>query len=385
MIPLSMPDLSGNEAAYLQECIQSTYVSSVGPFVYRFERMVATAAGAPHAVATSSGTSGLHVALVAAGVQPGDLVIVPSLTFIASANAVSYCGAQPWLMDIDPKTWNLDPVLLEEILAEECQWCDDRLIRKATNQRVAAIMPVHILGTPADMDAIVPLARRYGLPVVADGAAALGSSYRGRKVGDLGADLTVFSFNGNKTVTCGGGGAVVGCEERLQRIRHLSTTARLGDAYDHDMIGFNYRLTNIQAAVGCAQLERLDQFVQKKQTIRAYYREAFASLATVGPFPNPDDSQSAAWFSGIVLPNTASASAEELKNYLRQQGIDARPFWKPLHLQKPYRHAPATRQTVSEGVWDRIMVLPCSTTITDLELDHAVASVRRGCQQMAVS
>ncbi|MBF0348104.1 MAG: aminotransferase class I/II-fold pyridoxal phosphate-dependent enzyme [Magnetococcales bacterium] len=383
MIPLAVPNLSGNEAVYLKECIDSGFVSSVGPFVGRFERMVAQAAGAPLAVATASGTAGLHVALVALGVGPGDLVLVPGLTFIASANAVSYCGAQPWLVDIDPDTWNLDAELLEELLTHECDVRCGRVRHKKTGQRVAAIMPVHILGDPADMDRIVPLAHRFGLPVVADGAAALGASYRGKKVGDLGADLTVFSFNGNKTITCGGGGAVVGSrEEWMQRIRHLSTTARLGEAYDHDQVGFNYRLTNLQAAVGCAQLERLDDLVGKKRWVREYYRQAFADLDAVSPFPQSIHGQSAAWFSGIVLHHRSSEVVTALRQFLRQQGVEAKPFWKPLHLQDPYRKAPTTRQHVSEDVWYRIVVLPCSTTVTAQELDHVVAQVRQGLSDL---
>lgn len=382
MIPLSMPDLSGNESVYLQECIQSTYVSSVGPFVSRFEQMVAQAAGTPYAVATASGTAGLHVALVALGVGPGDLVIVPSLTFIASANAVSYCGAQPWLVDIDPHTWNLDPDVLQTILTEGCIERQGQLFRKESNQRIAAIMPVHILGNPADMDRIIPLARQFNLPVIADGAAALGSRHRGHLVGDLGADVTVFSFNGNKTVTCGGGGAVVGFQEhRMQHIRHLCTTARLGDAYDHDQVGFNYRLTNIQAAVGCAQLERLDHLVAKKQRVRDYYRHAFNTFTPVALFPDALHGQSAAWFSGIVLNHPSPDHVTTLRTFLRDQGIDAKPFWKPLHLQTPYQKAPRTRQNVSETLWYRIMVLPCSTTITDQELRHVVQAVFQGCQQ----
>ncbi|HIJ85878.1 MAG TPA: aminotransferase class I/II-fold pyridoxal phosphate-dependent enzyme [Magnetococcales bacterium] len=379
MIPLAVPNLSGNEANYLQECIASGFVSSVGPFVGRFEQMVAAAAGSPFAVATASGTAGLHVALVALGVGPGDLVLVPSLTFIASANAVSYCGARPWLVDCDPDTWHMDVGLLEQILKEECDTRCGRVICKKTGQRVAAIMPVHILGDPVDMDRVVALAGHFGLPVVADAAAALGAIYRGRQVGDLGADLTVFSFNGNKTVTCGGGGAVVGMrEDLLKHVRHLSTTARIGEAYDHDQVGFNYRLTNIQAAVGCAQLERLDHLVARKRWIRDFYGRAFENLDKVSLFPRSVHGQSAAWFSGVVLKDKSVSSSASLRNFLRQQGVEAKPFWKPLHLQEPYRNVPATRQTVSENVWHRIVVLPCSTTVTDLELEQVVDWVYRG-------
>ncbi|MBF0109171.1 MAG: aminotransferase class I/II-fold pyridoxal phosphate-dependent enzyme [Magnetococcales bacterium] len=379
MIPLAVPNLAGNEAAYLKECIDSGFVSSVGPFVGRFEQMVAEASGAPFAVATASGTAGLHVALRALGVGPGDLVLVPSLTFIASANAVSYCGAEPWLVDVDANGWNIDPGLMEELLHRECDIRCGRVRHKTTGKPVTAIMPVHILGEPAPMDRIVTLAHHFQIPVVADGAAALGARYQGKNVGDLGADVTVFSFNGNKTITCGGGGAVVGHDEALLRkVRHLSTTARLGEAYDHDQVGFNYRLTNLQAAVGCAQLERLDHLVARKRWIREFYARSLGDIEDVSLFPRSLDGRSAAWFSGIVLDRATPDRVQDLRLFLRQQGIEAKPFWKPLHLQDPYRKALASRQMVSEGLWYRIVVLPCSTTITDAQLEQVVTEVRRG-------
>jgi perosamine synthetase len=379
MIPLAIPDLSGNEARYLQECIQTGYVSSVGPFVERFEQAVAQAAGVPCAVATSSGTAGLHVALTALGVTRDDLVLLPSLTFIASANAIAYCGAEPWLVDVDPASWNLDVALLEQLLQQECVRQGDRLVQRVSGRRVAALLPVYTMGLPADMQRLVPLARQWQLPVVADAAAALGSAWQGRAVGDLGADLTVFSFNGNKTVTCGGGGAVVGTNAALlQRVRHLATTARQGDAYDHDQIGFNYRMTNLQAAVGCAQLERLSALVAAKRRIRARYDAAFrACHAPLLPFPEPAGYHSACWFSGGVLPSYDQEAMARLLRGLQDEGVAARPFWKPIHLQQPYRQVPCTRQRVSESLWYRLLTLPCSTALTEQEQEQVIAAVQR--------
>ncbi|MBF0461034.1 MAG: DegT/DnrJ/EryC1/StrS family aminotransferase, partial [Magnetococcales bacterium] len=377
MIPLAIPDLTGNEARYLQACIESTFVSSVGPFVGRFEAAVATAAGASHAVATASGTAGLHVALVALGVGRDDLVILPSLTFIASANAIAYCGASPWLLDVAPDSWTLDADLLAAVLYRETRREGDVLRHVATGRRVAAILPVYTLGLPADMVRIMAIARAYGLPVVADAAAALGSVAQGRLVGALGADLTVFSFNGNKTVTAGGGGAVVGEEADLvQRVRHLSTTARQGEAYDHDQIGFNYRLTNIQAAVGCAQLERLEAFVAAKRRIRARYDAAFAGCARLEPFPAPPGFASACWFSGAVVADLDQEGMEALLAGLREEGIAARAFWKPIHLQAPYRAVPRTGQAVSDGVWFRVLTLPCSTGLSEADQERVIAAVK---------
>jgi perosamine synthetase len=374
VIPLAVPNLTGRESQYLEQCIQTTFVSSVGPFVRRFEQMVAQAAGSAEAIATSAGTTGLHVALVAAGVRPNDLVILPSFTFIASANAIAHCGAMPWLFDVTQESWTLDPKLLAQHLKADTQRKDGELIHKATGRRVAAVLPVYTLGMPADMDAIVPIAREFGLPVVADGAAVLGATYKGRLPGKVGADLTMYSFNGNKTVTAGGGGAVAGDDAALlQLVRHLTTTARVGDDYHHDRVGFNYRLTNIAAAVGCAQMERLDEFVAIKRRIDERYRRAFASVAGVTLFPTPEWAQGASWFTGFSLPDADSCAA--LRSQLRAREIDARPFWKPVHMQPPYALSPATEQRVSSAIWSRIVTLPCSTGLTDSEQEYVISSV----------
>lgn len=377
MIPLAVPNLSGNEGRYLQECIASSFVSSVGPYVCEFENRVAAAAGSRSGVAVSSGTAGLHTALLAVGVGPGDLVVVPSLTFIATANAVSYCGALPWLLDVGPADWNLDPQLLADAFAKDVRPGPDGPVHKPTGRRVAALLPVHTLGLPADMDAIVAVARTYGLPVIADAACALGASDRGRPAGALGADLSVFSFNGNKTITAGGGGVVVGDHpDLIDLCRHLSTTARMGEHYDHDRVGFNYRMTNLQAAVGCAQMEQLDQFVQAKRSIRARYDAALADLPGVGLFPGRDGTLSGCWFSGILLSEAQAEEAGRLRQALRARGIDAKPFWKCLHLQRPYLASPQRLTGMADGIWRRILTLPCSTHLTDQEQAHVIETVR---------
>ncbi len=374
MIPLAIPNLTGNEARYLQECIESTFVSSVGPFVTRFEEMVAQAAQARYAVATSAGTTGLHAALTALGVQRDDLVILQALTFIASANAIAHCGATPWLCDVAAESWTLDVAQLQDLLRGETEERGGVRVHKASGRRVAAIMPVYTLGMPADMDALVETARRYAVPVVADAAAALGARYKGRAIADLGADLTVFSFNGNKTVTAGGGGVVAGNDEALcRRVRHLTTTARRGAEYDHDMVGFNYRMTNLQAAVGCAQVEQLEQFVAAKRRIAQRYDAALGSLPGVGLFPRPKWAAGACWFSGITLTHPTVA---EVMPVLRERGVDSRPFWKPIHLQVPYAGVPQAPLPVSDRVWDTILTLPCSTGLTQQEQNTVIAAVR---------
>lgn len=377
MIPLAVPNLAGNEARYLQECVDSTFVSTVGPFVRRFEAMIADATGAAEAVAVSTGTVGLHLALVCAGVGRDDLVALPALTFIASANAIAHCGATPWLFDIAPENWTLDAAQLERALAAETVSRDGRTVHRASGRRVAAIMPVHTLGHPADMDALAAVATRYTLPIVADGAAVLGATYKARKPAQWGAAITVLSFNGNKTVTAGGGGALVGTDRALlARARHLSTTARTGEDYEHDAVGYNYRMTNLQAAVGCAQMERLDALVAAKRRIHRRYEQAFADLAGIGRFPSSPWAESACWFSGLVLDAARAHRAAAIRTRLRERGIDARPFWRPMHLQPPYRDAPRADLAFSESLWPRVLTLPCSTHLTDAEQDRVIAETR---------
>lgn len=374
MITLAVPNLSGNEKRYLQECVSTNYVSSVGPFVDRFEEMVAQACGCSRSVATSSGTTGLHLALTAAGVRHQDLVVLPSFTFIASANAIAHCGASPWLFDITEGSWTLDPDQLYEQLKKSTKLSRGVLKHSKTGRRVAAILPVYTLGLPADMDAIRSVAKEFELPVVADAAAALGARYRGRNIGNL-ADVSVCSFNGNKTITCGGGGALFGNDvELLEKAHHLSTTARLGAAYDHDEVGFNYRLTNIQAAVGCAQMEQLEQFVDRKREIHTRYTEMAEEISGINPFPAPGWAKSACWFTGVVLD--VRLDPENVLEGLQERGIGARPFWKPVHMQEPYRKDPQAIMDVSEGIWRRIVTLPCSTSITEDEIKHVMNSVR---------
>jgi perosamine synthetase len=376
MIPLAVPNISGKEGEYLQQCVSSNFVSSVGPFVSRFEEMGAAAGGALHGVATSAGTTGLHLALTAVGVRHGDLVIAPAFTFIASANAISHCGASPWLFDISSHHWTLDPELLATELHGSLVRRGSGWVHRESGRRIGAILPVHTLGHPSDMDAICAVAAQYDLPVVADAAAALGARYKTRLIGGL-ARLSVLSFNGNKTVTAGGGGLVLGDEpDLMRRVRHLSTTARSGADYDHDAVGFNYRMTNLQAAVGCAQLERLAEFVEAKQHIDASYRKGLDGLESIDFFPAAEWAISACWFSGVVLHPHSGRTVPDLCSNLRERGIEARSFWKPVHLQTPYADCPRTAMTVSEGVWSRVLTLPCSTQLTPSDQMYVVETLR---------
>lgn len=372
MIPLAVPNLTGNERKYLNQCIDTTFVSSVGEFVNQLEKMTAEKCGVQYGVATSSGTTGLHLALVGCGVKQDDLVIIPSFTFIATANAVAHCGAVPWLMDISENTWTMDPAQVEQEITRNTTWDGESLIHKS-GRRVAALLPVYTLGTVPEMERFREIADKYRIPLIADAAAALGATYHGHKIGKL-ADLTVISMNGNKTITAGGGGVIVGQNENLlHRLKHLSSTARVSTEYDHDMVGYNYRMTNIQAAVGCAQLERLEEFVARKRAIRKFYHEALGKRNDITLFPTPSGIESACWFSGVVLKHGGIESVRTIVTKMREKGIECRSFWKPVHLQFPYQNSVrAESLKVADGLWDRIVTLPCSTGITDDEL-HTVA------------
>ncbi len=377
MIPLAVPNLSGNERAYLNKCIDTTFVSSVGEFVNRIEEMAAKQCNTKYAVATSSGTTGLHLALTGCGVKENELVIIPTFTFIATANAVAHCGATPWLMDISPESWAMDADQLKQEIDTNTIFENGRLIHKETGKRVAAIMPVYTLGNIPEMDKIREIAKAYGLPLIADAAAAIGAVYKGKALGEL-ADLTVLSFNGNKTVTAGGGGIVAGNDEALmKKLKHLSTTARVTAEYDHDMVGFNYRMTNIQAAVGCAQLERTDEFVKRKREIRSFYNNEFNGIKGVSLFPVPSYEESSCWFSGIVIDEGGLDEIRQLCSKLREKEIESRSFWKPVHLQKPYENAlKASSLEISSKLWNRILTLPCSTNITNDELKYVSDCVK---------
>lgn len=369
MIPLAIPNLNGNEKEYLNRCIDTTFISSVGEFVIRIEEMTAQKCNSTFGIATSSGTTGLHLALIGSGVQPGNIVIIPSFTFIATANAVAHCGAIPWLMDVCTQSWTMDADKLEVEIKKNTIWSDGVLFHRNSGRKIAAIMPVYTLGNIPDMDKIGDLAKKYSIPLIADAAAAIGAELAERKIGEL-SDLSVLSFNGNKTITAGGGGMILGNDKVLmKKLKHLSTTARVTTEYDHDMVGYNYRMTNIQAAVACAQMERMEELVKQKRKIRAYYKEQLGDIDTIELFPDQINGKGACWFSGIVLKNGGIQKVRDICDQMKKREIEVRSFWKPIHMQKPYKDVlKAETLEISEQLWDRIITLPCSTNITEEEL-----------------
>jgi perosamine synthetase len=376
-IPLSVPEIAGNEWLYVKDCLDSGWVSSVGAFVERFEAEFAARLGAAHAVATVNGTAALHVALRAVGLRPEDEVLVPSFTFIAPANAVRYAGAWPVFVDAEPDTWQMDPARVVHFLERQCQRVGDELRNRATGRRIGAVLPVHVLGHPVDLAPILAVAERYGLPVIEDAAESLGARYRGQPVGRLGR-IACFSFNGNKLMTTGGGGMLVTDDPSLAEQAHYLTTTAKDDAVEgvHGTVGYNYRLTNIQAAMGCAQLERLEALVRAKRRIAARYREALADLPGVQAMPEADWAESAFWLYSIRLDEEiAGLDSRALRDRLARAGIETRPFWQPLHLSPAHSGAPCLGGAVAERLHREILSLPCSCGLTEVEQDRVVAAL----------
>jgi perosamine synthetase len=367
-IPNAVPFLGGNEWKYVKECLDTNWVSSAGPFVDRFEREVAALVGVPHAIATVNGSAALHVALRAAGVGAGDEVVLPTLTFIATAGAVAHAGAHPVFVDSEAVSWGLDPACVETFLDRECEARDGRVIDRATGRRVAAVMPVHLYGHPCDLDPLLDLCRRWALPLVEDSAEALGAVYRGRAVGCEGA-AGCLSFNGNKIITTGGGGMVLTRDAALAaRVRSLTTQARREPLeWIHDEVGFNYRLTNLQAALGAAQLEQLESFLARKRATAAHYQAALGGLDGVEVFREAAWATSSYWMPAVLLHARRCRDVRALIRDLNADGVQVRPVWHPLHRQPPFREARVGPIAVADRLWDRGVLLPCSVGITSEE------------------
>lgn len=373
-IPSAVPCLRGNEWQYLKECLDSNWVSSVGPFVARFERELARWIGVRHGVATVSGTAALHVALLVSGVEAGDEVLVPALTFVATANAVRYCGAVPVFMDSEPRTWTVDPQKVADFLARECEVRGGRVVNRATGRRVKALLPVHLYGHPADLDPLLELAMRLPLALVEDAAEALGALYKGRRVGAHG-PLGCLSFNGNKIITTGGGGMIMTDDEALaRRARYLTTQARdEGPEWIHREVGFNYRLTNLQAALGVAQLEQLENFVASKRETARAYAVALAALGGAEPLGEAPWATSSYWMYSALLDPARYGDARDLITRANTAGIQLRPLWRPLHRQPIFAGHQAYRIEIADHLYARGVSLPCSVGITSEERDRVVA------------
>jgi len=359
---LHEPRFGGNEWDYLKECLDTTFVSSVGKFVDRFETEIAAYTGARHAVAVVNGTAALHVSLMLAGVQPGDEVIIPSLTFVATANAVSYCGGIPHFADSEERTLGLDAAKLREHLQETTEIRNGLCVNRKTGRVIRALVPMHTFGHPADVDGLLAAARDFHLSMVEDAAESLGSFYAGKHTGTFGL-LGALSFNGNKIITTGGGGAILTNDAELARqAKHLTTTAKLPHRWEyvHDEVGYNYRMPNINAALGCAQLEQLSSFLEAKRRLYQRYRDAFDSVPRVWLMAEPGGCRSNYWLQTLLLDDGIAGQRDAVLAATNEAGLMTRPAWSPLHQLQPYRHCPRMDLQVAESLAERLLNLPSS-------------------------
>jgi perosamine synthetase len=386
-IPLCEPHLGGHEWKYVKECLDTGWVSTVGRFVTRFEQQTAARLGARHAVATVNGTSALHIALQLAGVGRDEEVLVSTLTFIAPANAIRYIGAWPVFIDAEPRTWQMDVQKVADFLARECRSTHGVLRNRHTGRRVRAIVPVHVLGHPVDMDPLLAIAAHYDLTVIEDATEALGAEYRGRPVGrplGLGSHVACLSFNGNKLITTGGGGMLITDDESFaQRARYLTTQAKDDPVeYVHHEVGYNYRLTNVQAALGVAQLEQLDVHVEAKRRIARTYAAALEDVPGVDLMREASWARSAFWmYTVLVHPRVCGVTSRRLLNLLADVGIQTRPLWQPLHLSVAHRGAFAGDCTVAERLYRQAISLPCSVGLSSVEQAAVISALTRICHR----
>lgn len=359
--PLHEPEFLGREKKMLADCLDSGWVSYAGPQVRQFEEALARICSRRHCIATVSGTAALHAAFMVTGVGHNDEVIIPTLTFAATANAVAYCGAIPYLFDSAANTLGLDPDALAHTLEDIAVKDGNQLRNRNTGRRIAAIVPVHILGHPTEDERLTEIATSYGLPLIVDATESLGSLRSGRPAGAFG-DLSVLSFNGNKIVTTGGGGAILTDDEALaNRLRHITTTAKQPHrwAFLHDEIGFNYRIPNINAALGLAQLERLDDFVARKRRLASAYQAACQTLVDLSFVTEPSGTQSNYWLNAVLLRRADQRNS--MLEVLHTAGLMARPLWELMHRLPMFAHSPrAPSLATAEDLQACIICLPSS-------------------------
>lgn len=360
-IPLHEPTFTENEEKYVSDCIKSGWVSSVGKYVDKFERMLAEYTGVKKAVAVVNGTAALHIALKVVGVQQNDEVILPSLTFVATGNAIVYCGAIPHFVDVSTETLGLDPNKLEDYLREIAIINEDVCINKKTGRIIRAVVPMHTFGHPVDLDALLDVCERWKLIIVEDAAESLGSYYKGVHTGNYG-KVSSLSFNGNKIITTGGGGAVLTNDEKLASyIKHLTTTAKIPHRwkYLHDEIGYNYRMPNINAALGCAQLEKLNDFLDKKRRLVHKYEQLLEGYRGIKLFKEPFFAKSNYWLQTLIFDQKIYDINDVLEIF-NNHGVMSRPVWEPLHLLDPFRYCPRSDLSVTERIKFKIVNIPSS-------------------------
>jgi perosamine synthetase len=373
MVLLSGPNMGGNELKYITDCIETGWVSSVGSYVDQFEKMTAEFAGTKYAVATSSGTTALHICLILAGVQQNDMVIAPNITFIATLNSIKYTGASPILIDTDAANWQMDLNLLEAFLQNETEQKGATCYHKATGKRIPVIMPVYVLGNMCNMDRLLTLANQHNIIVIEDSTEALGSYYKGKHAGSFGL-MGTFSYNGNKIITTGGGGMIVTNDEALaKKAKHLTTQAKCDPfEYKHDEIGYNYRLVNTAAAMGVAQMEQLPGFIERKKEIIDFYKKAIANVGDI-TFQHVEDDVNPNWW----LPTIATAKQAQLLKALNDAKLQSRPFWVPMNQLAMFKDDIfVTNNNQSDKIYRTCLSIPCSTNITNQQLQNVVDVIK---------
>ncbi|MFM7492682.1 MAG: LegC family aminotransferase [Acidimicrobiaceae bacterium] len=361
-IALHEPNIGQRENELVSKCLASGWVSSVGEYISEFEQGLAKFTNAKHAIAVVNGTAALHLALRSVGVKPGDEVLVPTLSFVATANAVSHCGAIPHFVDSDPETLGLDPLALREHLRANASLQNGELHNTSTGRRISAVVPMHTFGHPMQIEALIDVAKEFSLVIVEDAAESIGS-YVGRTHTGTFGRCSSLSFNGNKTITTGGGGAILTDDSELaQRIRHLATTAKVPHDYEyiHDAVAFNYRMPNINAALGCAQLSRLDDFLSAKRVLAKKYAEGFSSSKSMQFVAEPHGTTSNYWLNTIRLNKPDLSLRDELLVAARANGYMCRPAWNLLHTLPMHESSPRAKLPVAQNLWQSLINIPSS-------------------------
>ncbi|MED4911300.1 LegC family aminotransferase [Brevibacillus centrosporus] len=370
LIALHEPSFQGNEWAYVKECLDTGWVSSVGKYVDQFEEMLAEITGVKKAVAVVNGTASLHMCLKLAGVREQDEVLIPALTFIATANAVSYTGAIPHFVDIEEKTLGLDPVNLADYLSDLATVHNGECFNKHTGRRIKAVVPMHTFGHPVDLDRLQEVCEKYSLALIEDAAESLGSYYKGRHTGNWGI-ASAISFNGNKITTTGGGGAILTNDEELGKLaKHLTTTAKLPHKWEfrHDQIAYNYRMPNLNAALGCAQLEQLPLFLEKKRRLAEAYRNAFSVVSGVSFVSEPEDTVSNYWLNTILLQDEYASARDAILEETNVNGIMTRPAWTLMHKLPMFTECPRMDLSTAESIERRLINIPSSPHLTHQDM-----------------
>ncbi|RYD78468.1 MAG: LegC family aminotransferase [Sphingobacteriales bacterium] len=373
MLLLSGPNMGGNELKYVTECIETGWVSSVGAYVDQFEKMSAEYAGTKYAVATSSGTTALHICLILMGVNRHDYIITPNITFIATCNSIKYTGADPILIDADEKNWQMDLDLLQQFLENETEQKNGACHYKKDGRRIPVIMPVHVLGNICDMDRLLALAKQHNLVVIEDSTEALGSYYKGKHAGSFGL-MGTFSYNGNKIITTGGGGMIVTNDEALaKKAKHLTTQAKSDPfEYIHDEIGYNYRLVNVAAAMGVAQMEQLPGFVKRKKEIIQFYKKELQGVGDI-TFQQVSNDVNPNWW----LPTIETSKQREVLKALNDDKMQSRPFWVPMNQLVMFKdNIFYNKSDRSNYIYQHCLSIPCSTNITDADLQRVADKIK---------